>query len=323
MTVKGTAFIGVCAGLCLGAVPALAVSLALELPERAREVASDVSPNDTATIPVGPWTSDGSKSVVAEGNVTRRAWQIPNTVATTLQLTVPLREQLADQGFADLFECGDADCGGFDFRFSLDLLPEPAMHVDLGDFRYLVGSRDVDGETEWSSFIISRGTSTGYIHMTSVSPSEDDAVAVETAPVPDDPTGLEPVAEVPVTDLIAALTGTGHVALDDLAFQTGSSSLGESDFASLQSLASYLGQNPDMRVALVGHTDADGSLSNNIALSERRALAVLNRLVERHGVLPRQLTAEGVGYLSPRAANDTPEGRTLNRRVEAVLLPAP
>jgi OOP family OmpA-OmpF porin len=73
-------------------------------------------------------------------------------------------------------------------------------------------------------------------------------------------------------------------------------------------------------VALVGHTDAQGTLDNNIALSKKRATSVLNRLVEKHGVDANQLTAEGMGYLSPIASNLSAEGREANRRVEAVLL---
>ena len=75
------------------------------------------------------------------------------------------------------------------------------------------------------------------------------------------------------------------------------------------------------RVALVGHTDAQGSLDANIALSKRRAQAVADRLVAGHGVARAQLQAEGMGWLAPVATNLTPEGREANRRVEAVVLP--
>jgi OOP family OmpA-OmpF porin len=46
---------------------------------------------------------------------------------------------------------------------------------------------------------------------------------------------------------------------------------------------------------------------------------VVDRLVSLHGVNPAQLTADGVGYLSPLASNLTPEGRSQNRRVEAMI----
>ena len=77
--------------------------------------------------------------------------------------------------------------------------------------------------------------------------------------------------------------------------------------------------NPDKIVALVGHTDASGSLVANIALSERRAELVRQALIDRYSVEEARLTSEGVGYLAPRAPNQTEEGRQKNRRVEAIV----
>ena len=99
--------------------------------------------------------------------------------------------------------------------------------------------------------------------------------------------------------------------------------MGEGDFPSLASLASFLAADPDRRVVLVGHTDTVGSLERNIELSRARAASVLERMVTLHGIDRTQLSAEGVGYLAPGASNETEAGREANRRVEAVLLPAP
>jgi len=74
------------------------------------------------------------------------------------------------------------------------------------------------------------------------------------------------------------------------------------------------------RVALVGHTDAKGGLETNVALSQRRAASVLERLAGRYKVPRVQMESNGMGYLSPVANNTTREGRDANRRVEAVLL---
>jgi OOP family OmpA-OmpF porin len=109
------------------------------------------------------------------------------------------------------------------------------------------------------------------------------------------------------------------VALDDLVFDSGSADLGPGVFGSLASLSAYLAANPTRRITLVGHTDATGDLASNIALSKRRAESVRDRLVQTYGVPPDQIGAEGAGFLSPRASNLTAEGRTENRRVEAML----
>jgi outer membrane protein OmpA-like peptidoglycan-associated protein len=75
-------------------------------------------------------------------------------------------------------------------------------------------------------------------------------------------------------------------------------------------------------VVLVGHTDASGGLAANVALGAKRADAIRARLVAS-GVPTAQVSAEGAGYLAPRASNLTDEGRRLNRRVEVVLVPPP
>jgi OOP family OmpA-OmpF porin len=87
-------------------------------------------------------------------------------------------------------------------------------------------------------------------------------------------------------------------------------------------LAEFLTSSPETRVALVGHSDSIGGLEQNSSLSRARAEAVLNLLVEEHGVAPAQVEAHGIGYLSPIASNTSPEGRERNRRVEVVLLEA-
>jgi len=68
-----------------------------------------------------------------------------------------------------------------------------------------------------------------------------------------------------------------------------------------------------------GHTDATGSASSNQKLSEDRARAVVDRLVEM-GIDPGRLTGKGLGQNNPVADNSSAEGRAKNRRVEFVKL---
>jgi outer membrane protein OmpA-like peptidoglycan-associated protein len=112
----------------------------------------------------------------------------------------------------------------------------------------------------------------------------------------------------------------GAVPLDDLRFRTGASELSGTAYPSLVALAAFLAENPARRVVLVGHTDAEGGRDSNIALSEARAEAVRRHLIDVLGVNPAQLDAAGIGYLAPRATNETAGGREANRRVEVVLL---
>ncbi len=73
-------------------------------------------------------------------------------------------------------------------------------------------------------------------------------------------------------------------------------------------------------VHIVGHTDSTGPADYNQRLSERRARAVYDYLVDR-GVDPNRLRWEGRGESEPRASNATEAGRQLNRRVEIYIKP--
>jgi OOP family OmpA-OmpF porin len=120
--------------------------------------------------------------------------------------------------------------------------------------------------------------------------------------------------------LIPKLLALGSSPLDDLAFETGASALTNAQYLSLEALAGFLAEDPNRRVVLVGHTDAEGSLDANIRLSEARANAVRVRLLDAYSTNPAQVEARGIGYLAPRAVNTSPEGREANRRVEVVLI---
>lgn len=76
---------------------------------------------------------------------------------------------------------------------------------------------------------------------------------------------------------------------------------------------------PDLEIEVAGHTDSVGPAEYNQKLSQRRAEAVRQFLIDR-GVPAGQVRAEGYGENEPVASNDTPEGREDNRRVEIRIL---
>ncbi len=75
---------------------------------------------------------------------------------------------------------------------------------------------------------------------------------------------------------------------------------------------------PGLNLEVEGHTDAVGSDAFNQKLSEARADAVREYLVNQ-GLKSEAVTAKGFGKTQPVASNDTPEGRQRNRRVELVV----
>ena len=87
----------------------------------------------------------------------------------------------------------------------------------------------------------------------------------------------------------------------------------------LQDLYMYLARNPKVRIRIVGHTDNVGKDAANQKLSDGRANAVKEDLIER-GITPERIEAEGRGESQPIDTNDTEEGRQNNRRVEIEIL---
>lgn len=304
-----------------GAAPALLLpALLLCLPARAFEPrlpgATEVLRTSEGfgahAVATGPARPDPPLEE-AEGAVARTVWSAEG--ATTAALLSALRAQLDAEGYEMAFGCAARACGGFDFRFAIDVTPPPAMFVDLADFRYLSARR---GEA-WVTALASRAGDVAQVQVTAVLPSgaETGTDAEEPAPVLST-RSLPAMPAAPAGPVTARLAATGRAVLSDLAFATGSSELA-GDHASLAELAAALDADPSLTVALVGHTDAEGGTEGNLAISRRRAEAARRLLVERHGVAPGRVEARGIGYFAPLARNDTAQGRAANRRVEAVV----
>jgi outer membrane protein OmpA-like peptidoglycan-associated protein len=297
-------------------LPSLAHGLTLDLPAKVVNEESRSEDLGSYALPLGPFDGQTVPSRQVEGALDQRALQLDAPDLTTLAVMDPLRDQIVAAGYTLLLDCDARGCGGFDFRFGTDVLPEPDMHVDMGDFRFLSAERG--GEA--ISVLVSRSAASAYVQITRVSPSD----APPPAPVAsvdldaDVQRGVDtlPVAD---SDLGRALDDRGFAVLDDLIFASGAATLTEGDYASLAAVADWLRANPDGTVALVGHTDASGSLAANVALSERRAEAVAEVLVESFGADRTRIAAEGVGFLSPHSTNQTEEGRQKNRRVEVIV----
>jgi outer membrane protein OmpA-like peptidoglycan-associated protein len=109
------------------------------------------------------------------------------------------------------------------------------------------------------------------------------------------------------------------IVLEGIAFASGKSDLepGSEDILTkaLNTMIAY----PQMEVRVEGYTDNTGRRSTNMRLSQARADAVRDWLIE-HGIAPERLAAIGLGPDNPIAPNDTREGRAQNRRIEFVRI---
>ena len=102
-----------------------------------------------------------------------------------------------------------------------------------------------------------------------------------------------------------------------LHFESDQSAINADGKSLLDDIATALKNFPNWGLRIVGHTDATADPQHNEALSLDRANAIKAALVER-GVDPQRLLTAGAGESRPVAANNTPEGRALNRRVELI-----
>jgi outer membrane protein OmpA-like peptidoglycan-associated protein len=124
---------------------------------------------------------------------------------------------------------------------------------------------------------------------------------------------------VQLEEMKARKTERGIVlTLGDVLFDTGRSDLKPGALRTLEQLTAFLVENPDRTAIIEGHTDSVGAAAFNQRLSEERAQAVQNALIER-GIAPARLSAVGFGPAKPVVGNDTAAGRQQNRRVEVIL----
>jgi OOP family OmpA-OmpF porin len=289
-----------------------AAALDLQTPFPSEQTYLETQPIGSHAFATGPFSEEFS-SETAEGALTRRVLKMSAPDSTALELIAPIRDALVDQGWEAGFACDTAACGGFDFRFALDVTPAPEMFVNLADFRYLALHRD----DERLDLLASPSGSFGYVQITHVGP----AGSLETVTVSSS-NAAAPALTV-AGDIGAALATTGRAVLDDLAFETGSTDLPADRYASLDALAEFLTANPSTTIALVGHTDAEGAATGNMAISERRANAAKALLTSTYGIAGGRIDTYGVGFFAPIAPNDSDAGRAINRRVEAVITSTP
>jgi OOP family OmpA-OmpF porin len=300
------------AAVLLSVLAGGAQAIELQLPVTARQVAARDTVQDRYFAPVGPFAQGEVPLLMIEGDVVRSAWRMDVAGLTPLQLVAPLRAQLQQAGFEIVLDCAALQCGGYDFRFASEVLPAPNMYVNIRNYHVLTALAGPQGAPDRAVNVLasaSGGASFVQIIQAGGAAQTASVQAVTPAPVivgailPDDATLRD-----------------GHVVIEGLEFDSGTSDLGLGPYPVLVQVADVMRAAPDLRIMLVGHTDNTGSLEGNIALSVSRAEAVRRRLIEAYGIAPARLEAQGAGYLAPRATNATEAGREANRRVEAVVL---
>ena len=113
---------------------------------------------------------------------------------------------------------------------------------------------------------------------------------------------------------------TGIIELKNIFFDVNKWDLKAESKAELQKIISFLKANPTLKVEFGGHTDNSGDKVFNKTLSNNRAKAIYDYVIEKGSIPAANLSYKGYGDTKPKAPNDTPENKAKNRRTELKVL---
>lgn len=252
-------------------------------------------------------TFEWAKAEKIEGKVTRVTYLAP-AAASPLAIVRSYEDALKKAGFEVLFSATDQTIGYRYDSWYYRSYPDPAQRrqnlLGAKSAQYLVTKlRRSQGDVYAIVYVALGGLFAKNSPTIQLDVIEIKALAA----------GL--VTAGRMADEIAR---TGRVALYTLYFDTGRADVKPESDPTLQQIAKLLQDRAALRLFIVGHTDATGTLASNVDLSQRRADAVVKTLIGTYGVDSARIRSAGVGPLAPVATNQTEDGRGTNRRVELV-----
>ncbi|MDN4060549.1 OmpA family protein [Massilia sp. YIM B02769] len=255
-----------------------------------------------------------------EGRISNRLYWGPKEVSA-LAVFRNYQQALHTAGFETLFSCETAECEKLRIQKMIEDFPREAKWVgnsamvnifnngDQRDFHYISARKQT-------------GSGFTYVQVALAGPRSDGETAGRTRQFIQ---VVEPAqaemgkVTVDAKAIGAGLQRDGKIALYGVHFDTNKAVLKEESAAQLQSMADALKAQPAMKVLIVGHTDNQGEIEANLALSQKRAQAVVDALGKNYGVAANRLNARGVASFAPVSSNASEEGRAKNRRVEMVV----
>lgn len=265
-----------------------------------------------ATAPIKkPGGKDKNPEAVLaiEGKFTQIAYKMPEG-RSVLEVFRNYEQAIKSAGFEPIFNCEREACGGR--NFSLAVAGEKLYSLfgdQQADQRFLSARlKRGEGDVYASLYVI--------MHRSGGGPLKDRALALleitEAKP-------MEPRMKVVESSVMQRdITAQGRVAVHGILFDFDKDSMRADSRPQLDEIAKLLKSQPDLKVLIVGHTDAKGALDYNRDLSHRRARSIVETLAKDHGIVASRMTPLGVGMAAPMSTNRTEEGRALNRRVELV-----
>ncbi len=250
---------------------------------------------DEVQMPTG---KSGRKSfadtLTVMGKVTGIIYQNPKK-RSTLEIYQNYEDAMKAAGFEFLFTCADKNCGKPGAEDSLLKYKWACFEQRHATAKLARPEGDI-----FVNLHVCKGTNKTFLGIVESKPME---------------TGL---VKVDADALASEIDRTGHASIYGIYFDTDKADVKPESEQALGEIARLLKRRPDLKLYVVGHTDSVGSLDYNRDLSIRRARAVVDVLTIKYSIAKGRLRGEGVGPLSPVAANTSDERRSKNRRVELV-----
>ena len=259
--------------------------------------------------------------IAVEGERTQ-IWYESSGDTSSLEMFRNYNTELVAQGFTILYDSSADKSAG---RWNGYLIPFSATTNSMRTSRsgFIFTSAKSPGLYTLSAKRDRDGLTT-YVHLVVVQWDKSDVIfkaqrgAYAALDVVDVAAMKQNMVSVSATEMSKSMMATGRVALYGILFDTGKADVKSESKLALDEIAKLLKAEPALKLRVVGHTDNQGALDSNIALSKRRAEAVNAALVAQHGISAARLSAFGVADLAPVASNTNEEGRAKNRRVELV-----
>jgi OOP family OmpA-OmpF porin len=273
------------------------------------------------------------KQKVLQSEYTRIVYFIPAD-RSPLEVLRNYQDEIKSKNGTILFECQDAACGGDPGRssggggglMSLAMYLRPANRITdpLCSNAHCAQTRHITEQRYFAAEVPASGAHVSVLAYTLKADLCCKAFNGRTIAIVDivEARSRESkMVTVAAAEMENAITATGRVALYGIYFDFNKADVKPESDPTLEQIGKLMKTTPALKLLVVGHTDAVGSFSSNMDLSQRRAVAVVQALVSRFGIAQSRLTAVGVSFASPVASNKTDEGRAKNRRVELVENP--
>lgn len=198
-------------------------------------------------------------------------------------------------------------------------------HDTKGSYPGAARSNIEKGRSMWRHIAISFNKRALKVYM-------DDARLLNIPNITDNPTGLTlgttsqreknyfvkniriAKGAVPLYDKVLT---DGKFITTGIKFDVNKATIKAESMGTINYVVKMMNDNPTLNFTVEGHTDSDGADAANLTLSEARAKAIRDKMVEL-GIDPSRLKTKGWGESKPMTGNDTPEGKAQNRRVEFV-----